>query len=109
MLQAHRIICFNPRLREAGDYLLRIPCASSMGFNPRLREAGDQIHGFKGKADISFNPRLREAGDQLYKLVNARYEVSIHACVKQATRKVTYVDIYAIVSIHACVKQATIS
>ena len=33
----------------------------------------------------SFNPRLREAGDTVDGIIYSVIEVSIHACVKQAT------------------------
>ena len=36
-----RKVGFNPRLREGGDYLVKMYYFTYNGFNPRLREGGD--------------------------------------------------------------------
>ena len=54
-----------------------------------------------------FNPRPRKEGDDVAQVLNASWDISIHALVKRATVVLTPAEMIAIISIHALVKRAT--
>ena len=54
-----------------------------------------------------FNPRPREEGDERVKALLFRAEISIHALVKRATKRLRKRGCNISISIHALVKRAT--
>ena len=77
-------------------------------FNPRLREGGDHPNTAPEATTENFNPRLREGGDDIYHAPSCCKKISIHASVKEATRKkVLLRSPTKRISIHASAKEAT--
>ena len=114
--QHRAVLCFNPRLRTGGDYILVNKYIIYKSFNPRLRTGGDDswqddikrgfdvsIHASAREATqeqldralevLGFNPRLRTGGDSLGKRILICKEF------RHAFREPTLFKIYASLNI----------
>ena len=60
---AWKIMNFNPRPREEGDFIYIIKRGRAVNFNPRPREEGDPAPVRGSAKPKDFNPRPREEGD----------------------------------------------
>ena len=83
---AQQVISFNPRPRAAGDTKGRSLRTRRFRFNPRPRAAGDMRVRAAPSWITSFNPRPRAAGDWSLAMVTiSAIVVSIHARARRAT------------------------
>ena len=80
---------FNPRVREGRDCRGVIYVMRRWGFNPRVREGRDFWLPEDTVQSSSFNPRVREGRDKMHNPLLLLQPVSIHASVKDATRRGT--------------------
>ena len=60
-----------------------------------------------GNGSDRFNPRICKRCDAKWPHTIGKYAVSIHASVKDATKRISKSTLHIIVSIHASVKDAT--
>ena len=70
-----------------------------------MKDATNRV--FTDKDAVSFNPRVREGRDITVLPSTFSWVVSIHASVKDATRRCQLFKVLHAVSIHASVKDAT--
>ena len=82
---------FNPRICKRCDYHLHPDISPHFGFNPRICKRCD-LSSFCKILPSGFNPRICKRCDGAASSVGVKYNVSIHASVKDAT-SVTRKDI----------------
>ena len=79
--------CFNPRTRKGCDNSYRNNMIDNFSFNPRTRKGCDLTTGGKQLTTGGFNPRTRKGCDSKAMYFIIIKTVSIHAPVKDATRR----------------------
>ncbi len=99
--------CFDPRLREGGDFFRQSRRWDRGRFDPRLREGGDQtIELSSPTLEVSIHASAREATSTGAFIANIS-KVSIHASAREATKRIVQHNRGIIVSIHASAREAT--